>query len=396
MPKTSVSAAGAADSSETTGVLPPTPNSDSVVLPAWVLSSNATTSSPRYRSRQLAVLAVCGFVCPSVSITMRFVITDTKWQYVLCSGGAGGWQPHWLSSNQMHRTAPLRHRLVTEVSGIDGARRAHSDEVPLTCISIRELLMSSNSVKQKLGRGEISLGTFVFEFNTSGIARLAAEAGAEFVIFDMEHTGWSVETIRSLIASTPRERIAPLVRVPAKDYHFLARVLDMGSLGIMVPMVETRDEAQRLVDCIKYPPRGRRGAAFTIAHDDYTGGDVAEKMRSANDEMLLIAQIETATGLANVNEIAGVDGIDVLWIGQFDLSASLGIPGQFEHPKFLEALQQVVAAANQHAKAAGFMVLNVDEARTRIEQGFRCISYNGDLWIYQAALQQAITAVRSS
>jgi 2-keto-3-deoxy-L-rhamnonate aldolase RhmA len=254
--------------------------------------------------------------------------------------------------------------------------------------------MRANSVKQKLKRGETSIGTFVFEFDTSGIARLAAEAGAEFVIYDMEHTGWSVEKIRALIATTPDERIVPMVRVPAKDYHFLARVLDMGSQGIMVPMVETREEALRMVECAKYPPCGRRGAAFGISHDGYTGGEVGEKMRSANEEILLIAQIETATGLANVEEIAAVDGIDILWIGQFDLSSSLGIPGQFEDPVFLDGIHKVIAAATNHDKAAGFMVLSVEEARTRLEQGFRCISYNGDLWIYQEALRQGIAAVR--
>lgn len=254
--------------------------------------------------------------------------------------------------------------------------------------------MPSNPVKQKLQRGEVSLGTFAFEFDTTGIARVAASAGSEFIIFDMEHTGWSVETIRRLVATTPRQTIVPMVRVPAKDYHFSARVLDMGAMGIMVPMVETREEAQQLVDSIKYPPRGRRGAAFTIAHDDYSPGNVSSKMQEANDEILLLAQIETATGLENVEEIAAVDGVDVLWIGQFDLSTSLGIPGQFDHPDFQAALTKVVEAADANGKTAGFMVLSVEEAKTLIGQGFRCISYNGDLWLYQQALRQGLNAIR--
>ena len=250
------------------------------------------------------------------------------------------------------------------------------------------------SFRERLQRGETSVGTFVFEFNTDGIGRLAAEAGAEFIIYDMEHTGWSVETIRTLIATTPRSNTLPMVRVPGKDYHFLARVLDMGARGLMVPMVETREEAERLVQCIKYPPVGRRGAAFGIAHDDYSGGDVGEKMRQANDEILLIAQIETATGLDNVDKIAAVDGVDVLWIGQFDLSSSLGIPGQFEHPDFLAGMEKVVAAADAHGKTAGFMVLTTEEAQIRLDQGFRCISYNGDLWIYQQALRRALAEIK--
>ncbi|MEO8496831.1 MAG: aldolase/citrate lyase family protein [Planctomycetota bacterium] len=256
--------------------------------------------------------------------------------------------------------------------------------------------MRTNQVKQAIQAGQVSLGTFIFEFSTTGIGRIAAEAGAEFVIFDMEHTGWSVETIRMLIASSRSVNAVPFVRVPATQYHFMARVLDMGAMGIMLPMVESVEQAQLIVDSCKYPPLGRRGAAFTISHDDYTGGDVLTKIREANEHTLLIAQIETTAGLDNVEQIAQVDGIDVLWIGQYDLSSSLGIPGQFDHPDFLSAVVQVVAAANAHNKAAGFMPLSVDEARLRISQGFRCIAYGGDLWLYKKVLADGLREIRAS
>lgn len=255
--------------------------------------------------------------------------------------------------------------------------------------------MRVNSVKQTLEAGNTSVGTFVFEFNTTGIGRIAAEAGAEFVLFDMEHTGWSVETIRMLVATSRCADTIPMVRVPATQYHFMARVLDMGAMGIMMPMVESVEQAQLMADSCKYPPVGLRGAAFTISHDDYTGGDVNEKQRHADENTLLIAQIETAAGLENVEAIASVDGIDVLWIGQYDLSSSLGIPGQFDDPKFLSAAERVVAAARANDKAAGFMPLSVEEAKLRIEQGFRCLAYGGDLWIYQAALRSGLKAVRA-
>jgi 2-dehydro-3-deoxyglucarate aldolase/4-hydroxy-2-oxoheptanedioate aldolase len=161
--------------------------------------------------------------------------------------------------------------------------------------------MTTNTVKQQLLAGGISLGTMVFEFATTGIARLAAEAGAEFVIYDMEHTGWSLETIRMLLATSQGSNIVPMVRVPATEYHFLARVLDMGACGVMAPMVESAEQARRLADSCRYPPVGRRGAAFTIAHDNYRGGDIIEKMQSANREVLLIAQIETARGIEYVD-----------------------------------------------------------------------------------------------
>ncbi len=256
--------------------------------------------------------------------------------------------------------------------------------------------MRTNQVKQAIQAGKVPLGTFIFEFSTTGIGRIAAEAGAEFLIFDMEHTGWSVETIRLLIASSRSVDAVPIVRVPATQYHFMARVLDMGAMGIMLPMVESVEQAQLIVDSCKYPPMGKRGAAFTISHDDYTGGDVTTKIHEANEQTLLIAQIETAKGLGNVEQIAQVDGIDILWIGQYDLSSSLGIPGQFDHPDFLAAVQRVVAAANAHNKVAGFMPLSVDESRLRINQGFRCIAYGGDLWLYKKTLADGLKEIRAS
>src|SRR2546423_1681780 len=102
--------------------------------------------------------------------------------------------------------------------------------------------MNPNPIKRIMRDGGVSIGTFLFEFSTTGIARIAAEAGAEFAIFDMEHTGWGVETIRMLIATSRSTAMVPLVRVPATEYHFIARVLDMGAMGIMVPMVESQEQ----------------------------------------------------------------------------------------------------------------------------------------------------------
>jgi 2-dehydro-3-deoxyglucarate aldolase/4-hydroxy-2-oxoheptanedioate aldolase len=256
--------------------------------------------------------------------------------------------------------------------------------------------MRENQVKRTLATGGVSLGTMVFEFSTTGIGRIAAEAGAEFVVFDMEHTGWSIETIRMLLATTGGTSAVPMVRVPATQYHLLSRPLDAGAMGLMVPMVEDADQARFIVQSTKYPPLGSRGTAFTIAHDDYQGGDVVEKMRSANDEGLILAQIETARGVDNVEAIAAVDGIDVLWIGHFDLTTSLGIPAQFDNPRFKDAVARVVDAANRHGKTAGIMASGVDSAVEWLNLGFRAIAYWGDLWVYGQALSEGLAAVRQA
>ncbi|MEA2526914.1 MAG: 2-dehydro-3-deoxy-L-rhamnonate aldolase [Thermomicrobiales bacterium] len=254
--------------------------------------------------------------------------------------------------------------------------------------------MRENGVKRTLAEGGHAIGTMVFEFNTTGIGRAAAAAGAEFVIFDMEHTGWSIETIRMLVATTRAADTVPMVRVPATQYHLLSRPLDVGAMGLMVPMVEDVEQAKLIVRSAKYFPEGGRGTAFGVAHDDYTGGDVTAKMASANAEIMLIAQIETAKGVENAEAIAAVDGIDCLWIGHFDLTQSLGIPAQFDHPRFQEAVDTVVAACNAHGKVAGIMAGSVDVGREWIRRGFRAVAYWGDVWIYQQALAEGITALR--
>lgn len=257
--------------------------------------------------------------------------------------------------------------------------------------------MSADGPRQRLAAGGVALGTMVFEFATSGIGRIIAGCGADFAIFDLEHTGWSTETLKLLCATCGGTDLVPMTRVPAAQYHLIARALDIGAQGIMVPMVESVEQAELIARSGKYPPIGRRGAAFGVAHDGYRqGGDVAETMRLANERNLLIAQIETAAGLEQVEQIAAVPGIDVLWIGHFDLTNSLGIPGDFQHPTYLAAVERVLAACRQHGKSAGFMVASPEEAQAKLEQGFRILAYWGDLWIYQQALRGGLERIRAS
>jgi 2-dehydro-3-deoxyglucarate aldolase/4-hydroxy-2-oxoheptanedioate aldolase len=254
--------------------------------------------------------------------------------------------------------------------------------------------MIRNLVKHRLRDGGVSIGTMMFEFNTPGLARLAANAGAEFALFDMEHSGWDIETIKLLIATTPKSEIVPIVRIPAPEYHFVARVLDAGAMGVMIPMCENADQARLLVSSAKYPPDGRRGAAFNLAHDDYRSSSIPELMRSANDETLLIAQIETASGLRNVEEIAAVPGIDALWIGLYDLTNSLGIPGQMNHPDVLTATDRVFSACQAHNKTPAVLATTLPEGQSQLERGFKLLAYGGDLWLYQAALRAGIQKLR--
>jgi 2-dehydro-3-deoxyglucarate aldolase/4-hydroxy-2-oxoheptanedioate aldolase len=251
-------------------------------------------------------------------------------------------------------------------------------------------------VKQRLARGETVVGTMMMEFATPGICPLAAAAGAEFGVFDMEHSGWSIDVIKMLMSTSRGTDFVPLVRPPAVEYHDIARVLDLGAMGVVMPFIDEPQQAEFVVRCCRYPPAGRRGAAFAIAHDDYRGGDVGEKMSTANRELLVVLQIESARGLENVEKIAAVPGVDAVWIGQFDLTASLGIPGDVRHPTFQEAQRRILRACQQAGVAAGYGSLILEDVVAAREQGFRFLVYTADLWIYQRALREGLTTIRGA
>jgi 2-keto-3-deoxy-L-rhamnonate aldolase RhmA len=253
----------------------------------------------------------------------------------------------------------------------------------------------SVDLKQALKAGHPVIGTTVFEFATPGIARLLATTGVDFVFYDMEHSGFGIETIRSLMSQARATDLTALVRPPANLPHLIGPILDSGAHGIIVPMVETAEQAERLVDSCKYFPVGHRGTGFGLAHDDFQTGNVMEKMQAANEATICVTLIETELGVRNVDDIARVPGVDVVWIGHFDLSQSLGIPGEFEHPRFTAAVQHVLEVAHARGIAAGMMVSDPAQAIDRIRQGFRCIAYWGDVWLFQRAVSQGIRAIRA-
>jgi 2-keto-3-deoxy-L-rhamnonate aldolase RhmA len=256
--------------------------------------------------------------------------------------------------------------------------------------------MRDNPVKQSLRAGGRAFGAMVFEFFSPGLPQICRNAGAEFVLYDMEHTGLGFETLKTQCALCRGLGIVPMARVPRGEYHFVARALDIGALGVMVPMVGTRAEAEHIVACTRYPPQGRRGAAFGFAHDDYEGGDVAVKIAALHERTLVIAQIETAEGLGNVEAIAAVSGVDALWIGHFDLTNFLGIPGQFQHPAYLAAVDRVVAACTAHGKVPAFLATDVQWARDYAARGFRLMAYGIDQMLLQDALRHGLDVLRAA
>ncbi len=242
-----------------------------------------------------------------------------------------------------------------------------------------------NPFKQKLRNGEVTLGQMVLELFTPGIGPMLAACGLDFVIYDMEHGRCDIGLVAEMIASCRGTGIVPMARVPDLDAAPLSRVLDLGARGVMVPRVETRAQMERIVSELKYPPRGKRGVALGVAHDLYKPGG-APYLEQANDDTAVIVILETVKAYENLEEIVSVPGLDVAWMGHFDLTASMGIPAQFDHPRFLEAMDRLVAVSARYNVAAGFLPATAKDTKHWIAKGFRAISLGSDVGVFKDAV----------
>lgn len=254
--------------------------------------------------------------------------------------------------------------------------------------------MNRATLRDMVGRKTLKSGTLVWEFAVPGIGHLLAAGGSEFVFLDTEHSGIGIDTLKRTLQYLEAASIPALVRPPGRSYENIARALDAGAEGLILPMVGSGDEARRIVQCAKYAPVGARGVALGIAHDRYTSGSVAEKLAAANQRTVLFALVETREGAENVDAIASVEGIDGLWIGHLDLSSSLGIPGQFEHPDYIGAVERIAKAARDYDKSLGRMVESVEEGAKLYARGHDFIAVGTDTQLYANALRTELQALR--
>ncbi len=255
--------------------------------------------------------------------------------------------------------------------------------------------MTSPSFRKLLESRDLSVGIFISEFTTPGIGHIVKSAGCDFAFVDMEHAALGYETVKCTLRWFHDAGVASLVRPPSQNYHHIARACDVGAQGIMPPMLNTAEEARKILGYMKYVPAGERGVALGMAHDDYRTGSVKEKLAAANEKTCLVALIETAEAIENIDEIAAVDGVDCLWIGHFDLSCSLGIPGQFDHPDFQKAADRVAEAGTRNNKALGRLVPDVEQGAVLFEKGFHMIVYSSDIRLLQQVLADGVDALRA-
>lgn len=254
--------------------------------------------------------------------------------------------------------------------------------------------MKENRFLTLRSQGQIPVGHMVMEFTTRGMAQILDAVSVDFVLIDMEHSPHTVGDVADFIAWLQATPITPIVRVPRGERELISRVLDAGALGVMVPDVANPEMAQAVVAAVKYPPMGQRRVALGNALTRFRTVVPDEFLEFSNRNTVVVCQIESEEGLANVSRIASTPGVDVLWVGQFDLSLALGIPGQYHQPRFRDALRRIVEAAREHGRTAGIQASTVSQAEEWLNLGFTAISYANDFTVYQRALVEHLGRVR--
>jgi 2-keto-3-deoxy-L-rhamnonate aldolase RhmA len=254
--------------------------------------------------------------------------------------------------------------------------------------------MRPNPVKDRLAAGETLYGTMVFEFLSAGLPQILQRAGADFVFYDMEHSGFSYSEIKQQLALCRGLDIVPLVRPRATTHEHTAQLLDLGAMGMLFQMCETAEQAEEFVRLTRYPPSGQRGAMFGGAHDDYSANTVPDIIEGAHDRTMVCVLIESSQGVANAEEIMSVPGVDVAHLGHGDLSLSLGVPGDTNHPKMQAGIDAILDACERHNKAAACLAGDVATGVDWVRRGFRMVSYSYDIGLMTSALSAGITAIQ--
>ncbi|MGI6783938.1 MAG: HpcH/HpaI aldolase family protein [Aminivibrio sp.] len=251
-----------------------------------------------------------------------------------------------------------------------------------------------NQLKRKLERGEVVLGMFI-TLNCPDLVEITGLAGFDFCIIDTEHGPGNPESIQHMLRAAELRGVTPVVRIPDAAPVTVLRTLDVGAAGIEVPQINSPEAARELVKSAKYFPDGERGACLTRSSRYGFVPGVAEYFGEANRETLVIVHCENKEGLDCLDEIAAVEGIDVIFVGPYDLSQSFGIPGQIYHPTMVEAVAKALSVAKKAGKPAGIFVSSVEEARARIDEGFTYIAYNTDALIFAEVCKKIVAGARA-
>ncbi|QLH13035.1 aldolase [Paracoccus pantotrophus] len=242
-------------------------------------------------------------------------------------------------------------------------------------------------MKARMAAGELAVGMIARMLRGVEIAAVARNAGFDCLYIDLEHNSFSLETVGQISIAATALGITPVVRVPGLDPAQISRTLETGAQGIIIPHMETRADAEKVVEAAKFPPLGNRSLLGINPHTLFKGGPAAEIMEKMNRETLVAGMIESMTAVENADEIAAVEGIDMLLVGTNDLCNSLGVPGQHDHAGVREAYAHVAATCRRHGKFLGVGGLNSrpEIAKEMIGLGAHYVSAGSDTGFLMSA-----------
>lgn len=253
--------------------------------------------------------------------------------------------------------------------------------------------MKTNFIRERLRRGQPVIGSFL-GLQSPNVAELMAHAGFDFLVIETEHNALDSAEVEHILMAVSGTETVPMVRIPSASQVFIQRALDMGAMGIVVPSVRTPEEARAIVSATRYPPQGTRSwgplraSGYTFDNEDY--------FNRANDNILVTLIIETKEAVENIEAIARVPGIDVLYLGPWDLCLSLGLnPLHQPHPEVEQVVEQMLAAGKAGAAAVGIGSSTPDQVRQRLAKGLTYITYGPDYSLMIAAARAGIEAFRA-
>jgi 4-hydroxy-2-oxoheptanedioate aldolase len=238
-----------------------------------------------------------------------------------------------------------------------------------------------NLLKEMLEQNKKTVGTF-FSMGSSVAVEALGIAGMDYVILDKEHGPYGVETVQEYITSAERRNITPLVRVKDFSRPSILKVLDVGARGIIIPMIKTREEVEKVIEYAKFFPVGRRGVALTRASSFGNVGSLEEYFEEANEKTLVLPQCETRECVENIDGILSVEGVDGVFIGPYDLSQSFGKPGQISDAKIQDKINKVLSACKKHKKYSFIYAPDKQTAADYFQRGFDSVAIGMDILLY--------------
>lgn len=249
------------------------------------------------------------------------------------------------------------------------------------------------SLKERLRKRELTIGSWITLGHPS-VAEIMANSGFDWLTVDMEHSAITLHQAQQLIQVIELSGVAPLVRVGENDPNLIKRVMDAGAHGVIVPMVNSKEDAEKAVRSVKYPPRGFRGVG--LARAQKYGADFEGYRKWNQKESVVIVQVEHIRAVENLEAILAVEGVDGFLIGPYDLSGSLGVPGQFDHPEVVAALKRVKDVSKKRNSLSGFHVIPPDPAGVskKIREGYRFIAYSLDILFLGDACRKGLKEIR--